>query len=184
MARERQVIDEAFPGDVVGIVDKGTLRIGDTLLEEAPKDAPTFSDIPRFPPEHFVRVLSADPMRRKQLDTGLKQLSEEGAAQVFYQESIAGPAPIVGAVGMLQFDVLVHRLEHEYGVTAKLDFLPYKFARWVEGPATTIDLLASGTGRSLVFDSKERPLLLFESEWSLRTAQEKGDGVQFHDIAP
>jgi peptide chain release factor 3 len=80
MARERQAIDEAFPGDVVGIVDKGTLRIGDTLLEEAPsKNAPTFRDIPRFPPETFVRVLSADPMRRKQLDTGLKQLSEEGA---------------------------------------------------------------------------------------------------------
>jgi peptide subunit release factor RF-3 len=71
MARERQAIDEAFAGDVVGIVDKGTLRIGDTLLEDAPsKNAPVFGDIPRFPPEHFVRVLSADPMRRKQLDTG------------------------------------------------------------------------------------------------------------------
>jgi peptide chain release factor 3 len=80
--------------------------------------------------------------------------------------------------------VLLHRLEHEYGVTAKLEFLPYKYARWVQGPAPTIDLLASGTGRTLVYDSRERPLLLFESEWSLRTAQEKGEGVEFFDIAP
>ena len=99
-------------------------------------------------------------------------------------ESIAGPAPIVGAVGMLQFDVLLHRLEHEYGVAGKLEFLPYRYARWVQGPRETIDLLASGLGRTLVYDSREQPLLLFESEWSLRTAQEKGEGVSFHEIAP
>src|SRR5690606_8874836 len=115
----------------------------------------------------------ADPLRRKQLDTGLRQLSEEGAAQVFYSDSGAGPAPIVGAVGMLQFDVLLHRLEHEYGVQAKLEFLPYRLARWVEGNAEAIDRLGSGIGRSLVYDSKDRPLVLFESEWSLKTAVEK-----------
>ena len=181
LARDRTIIEEAWPGDVIGIHDRGTLRIGDTLSSDGDLE---FSGIPRFSPEHFARVRIGDPLRRKQLDTGLQQLSEEGAAQVFYQESIAGPAPIVGAVGMLQFDVLLHRLEHEYGVTAKLDFLPYRFARWVDGPRQAIDLLASGTGRTLVYDSRERPLLLFESEWSLRTAQEKSEGVSFHDIAP
>ena len=181
MARERTLVEEAWPGDVVGIHDRGNLRIGDTLSNNGNLE---FSGIPRFSPEHFARIRIADPLRRKQLDTGLKQLSEEGAAQVFFGESIAGPAAIVGAVGMLQFDVLLHRLEHEYGVGAKLDFLPYKVARWVEGPQDAIERLGSGIGRSLVFDSKERPLVLFETTWSLRTAMEKETSVTFHDIAP
>ncbi|MEX2582380.1 MAG: peptide chain release factor 3 [Gemmatimonadota bacterium] len=181
LARERTLVEEAWPGDVIGIHDRGNLRIGDTLSANGDLE---FSGIPRFSPEHFARVQIADPLRRKALDTGLKQLSEEGAAQVFYGDSGAGPTPIVGAVGMLQFDVLLHRLENEYGVAAKLDFLPYKVARWVEGPANDIDRLGSGIGRSLVYDSKDRPLVLFESEWSLKTALEKEAAVTFHDIAP
>ncbi len=181
LARERTHIEEAWPGDVVGIHDRGTLRVGDTLSTDGNVE---FTGIPRFSPEHFARIRIADPLRRKQLDTGLRQLSEEGAAQVFYSDTGAGPAPIVGAVGMLQFDVLLHRLEHEYGVHAKLDFLPYRLARWVEGNTDAVDRLGSGIGRSLVYDSKDRPLVLFESEWSLRTAIEKEADLRFHDIAP
>ena len=181
LARDRTLIEEAWPGDVIGIHDRGSLRIGDTLSADGDLQ---FQGIPRFSPELFARIRIGDPLRRKQLDTGLQQLSEEGAAQVFYQESIAGPSPMVGAVGMLQFDVLLHRLEHEYGVTAKLDFLPYKHARWVEGPADAIDRLASGIGRTLVYDSKERPLILFESEWTMRTAIDKEKDVAFHDVSP
>src|SRR5690606_27890242 len=156
------------------------LRIGDTLSSDGDLE---FSGIPRFSPEHFARIRIADPLRRKQLDNGLQQLSEEGAAQVFYQESIAGPAPIVGAVGMLQFDVLLHRLEHEYGVVGKLEFLPYRFARWVVGPRKIIDQLASGIGRTQVYDSHMQLLILFESEWSLRSGQEKGEGVACDEFA-
>jgi len=181
LARERTLVEEAWPGDVIGIHDRGNLRIGDTLSADGDLE---FSGIPRFSPEHFARVRIADPLRRKQLDTGLTQLSEEGAAQVFYADHGAGPQPIVGAVGMLQFDVLLHRLEHEYAVAAKLDFLPYKLARWVVGPADDIDRVGSGIGRSLVYDSRERPLVLFESQWSLRTATEKETKLAFHDIAP
>ncbi|HUE95747.1 MAG TPA: EF-Tu/IF-2/RF-3 family GTPase, partial [Longimicrobiaceae bacterium] len=181
LARERTLVDEAWPGDVVGIHDRGNLRVGDTLSANGTLE---FGGIPRFSPEHFARVRIADPLRRKQLDTGLKQLSEEGAAQVFYGDSGAGPAPLVGAVGMLQFDVLLHRLENEYGVTAKLDFLPYKLARWVEGPVADIERVGNGIGRTLVYDAKERPLILFESEWSLRTTVEKEERLTFHDIAP
>ncbi|HUE95844.1 MAG TPA: peptide chain release factor 3 [Longimicrobiaceae bacterium] len=181
LARERTQIEEAWPGDVIGIHDRGNLRIGDTLSANGDLE---FSDIPRFSPEHFARVRIGDPLRRKQLDTGLKQLSEEGAAQVFYGDSGVGPSALVGAVGMLQFDVLLHRLEHEYGVSAKLDFLPYKLARWVEGPSADIERVAGGIGRSLVYDSKDRPLILFESEWSLRTVVEKETSLAFHDIAP
>jgi peptide chain release factor 3 len=181
LARDRTLVEEAWPGDVIGIHDRGSLRIGDTLSADGDLE---FQGIPRFSPELFARIRIGDPLRRKQLDNGLQQLSEEGAAQVFYQESIAGPSAMVGAVGNLQFDVLLHRLEHEYGVTAKLDFLPYKHARWVEGSRPAIDQLASGIGRTLVYDSRERPLLLFESEWSLRTAMEKAPDVRFHEIAP
>jgi peptide chain release factor 3 len=181
LARDRTLIEEAWPGDVIGIHDRGSLRIGDTLSADGDLE---FQDIPRFSPEHFARIRIGDPLRRKQLDTGLEQLSEEGAAQVFYQESIAGPAPIVGAVGMLQFDVLLHRLQHEYGVSAKLEFLPYKHARWVEGPDDAIERVTNGIGRALVYDVKERPLVLFESEWALRTAVEKETSVRFHDSAP
>jgi peptide chain release factor 3 len=181
LARDRTLIEEAWPGDVIGIHDRGSLRIGDTLSADGDLE---FQDIPRFSPEHFARIRIGDPLRRKQLDTGLEQLSEEGAAQVFYQESIAGPAPIVGAVGMLQFDVLLHRLQHEYGVSAKLEFLPYKHARWVEGPDDAIERVTNGIGRALVYDVKERPLVLFESEWALRTAVEKETSVHFHDSAP
>ncbi len=181
LARDRTLVEEAWPGDVIGIHDRGSLRIGDTLSANGDLE---FQGIPRFSPELFARIRIGDPLRRKQLDNGLQQLSEEGAAQVFYQESIAGPSAMVGAVGNLQFDVLLHRLEHEYGVTAKLDFLPYKHARWVEGARAEIDQLASGIGRTLVYDSRERPLLLFESEWSLRTAMEKAPNVRFHEIAP
>jgi peptide chain release factor 3 len=181
LARDRTLIEEAWPGDVIGVHDRGSLRIGDTLSADGDLE---FQGIPRFSPELFARIRINDPLRRKALDNGLQQLSEEGAAQVFYQESIAGPSPIVGAVGNLQFDVLLHRLEHEYGVAAKLEFLPYKHARWVEGPRRIIDQLASGIGRTLVYDSRERPLLLFESEWSVRTAAEKAPEVEFHEIAP
>ena len=188
MARERQAIDEAFPGDVVGIVDKGTLRIGDTLVETAGKNPPTFRDIPRFPPETFVRVLSADPMRRKQLDTGLKQLSEEGAAQVFFAEADAklgsGPSPIVGAIGQLQFDVMSFRLETEYGAPAKLEPLGYGHPRWVTGDRKDIEKAGTAHGRILLYDTKGNPMLLFADRWAMRSAVEKETRLQFHEAAP
>jgi peptide chain release factor 3 len=188
MARERQAIDEAWPGDVVGIVDKGTLRIGDTLLENAPKEMPLFRDIPRFPPEHFSRVLTADPMRRKQLDTGLQQLSEEGAAQVFYSSADvragSGPSPIVGAVGQLQFDVLLHRLEHEYNAPAKLESMGYGHPRWVTGDKSEIERVANWQGRLLVYDVKGHPVMLFSDKWALRAALEREKTVVFHDVSP
>jgi peptide chain release factor 3 len=170
-------------------VDKGTLRIGDTLLEDAPsKNAPMFNDIPRFPPEQFVRVLSADPMRRKQLDTGLKQLSEEGAAQVFFAEADArlgsGPAPIVGAIGQLQFDVMSFRLETEYGAPAKIEAIGYAHPRWVTGKREDIDRVGAVHGRLLLYDAKGAPLILFSDKWALRSALDRETSVTWHDSAP
>jgi peptide chain release factor 3 len=181
MARERTLIEEAWPGDVIGIHDRGNLRIGDTLSADGDLE---FGGIPRFSPEHFARILISDPLKRKQLDTGLQQLSEEGAAQVFYAESITGPAPIVGAVGQLQFDVLLHRLEHEYGVRARLERMSYVAARWVEAPPAEVDRLAGGHGRMLVYDAKQKPLVLFDSEWTMRTTIDREKAIAFHDVAP
>jgi peptide chain release factor 3 len=181
MAQERKHVDEAWPGDVVGIHDRGSLRIGDTLSENGPLQ---IEEMPRFSPEHFARISVRDPLRRKHLDKGLRQLSEEGAAQVFYATTHAGPEPLVGAVGRLQFEVLLHRLQHEYGVAATLSNLPYGYARWVTGAATEIERLGGTAGRSLVYDAKNRPLLLFESEWTMRHTIERHEDLQFHDVAP
>jgi peptide chain release factor 3 len=182
LARERTHVEEAWAGDVIGLHDRGTLRVGDTLSANG---ALEFTGIPRFSPEHFARVHVTDPLRRKHLDTGLQQLSEEGAAQVFYAQSITGPAPIVGAVGQLQFDVLLHRLEHEYGVKARLERMSYTRARWVEGPMSEIERVAGGGyGRTLVFDAKEKPLILFDSEWTMKTTAEREKELRFYDVAP
>ena len=182
LARERTHVEEAWAGDVIGIHDRGSLRVGDTLSADGDLE---FTGIPRFSPEHFARVYVPDPLRRKHLDTGLQQLSEEGAAQVFYAESITGPAPIIGAVGQLQFDVLLHRLEHEYGVKARLERMSYTRARWVEGPMREIERVAGGGyGRALVYDAKEKPLILFDSEWTMKTTVEREKDLQFFDVAP
>jgi peptide chain release factor 3 len=167
---------------VIGLHDRGTLRIGDALSSNGDVE---FGGIPRFSPEHFARISVPDPLRRKHLDEGLRQLSVEGAAQVFYAESIAGPAPLVGAVGQLQFDVMLHRLEHEYGVAARLEALPYHYARWVEGPEEEIRRVAlGGYGRTLVHDSKGRPLVLFDNEWTLRNTVEREKELSWFDVAP
>jgi peptide chain release factor 3 len=181
LARERTAVEDAWPGDVIGLHDRGTFRVGDTITTGQPLE---FANIPRFSPEHFSRVRLSDPLRRKQLDTGLRQLSEEGAAQVFYEESMAGPSPMVGAVGQLQFDVLLLRLENEYGVPAKLDRLPFTVARWVEGPLDEIERVGDGYGKKLVFDSRGAPLILFENDYVLRGTMEREGKLQFHAVAP
>ncbi len=143
-----------------------------------------FQGIPRFAPEHFARIVLADPMKRKQLDTGLRQLTEEGAAQVFYADGAAGPTPIVGAVGMLQFDVMASGCEHEYGAPCRIEKIGFRYPRWVVGPAAAIDRAASVGGRLRLYDAAGHPVMIFENEWSLRTVQEFEKGLQFLEAAP
>jgi len=183
MARERTAITEAWPGDVIGVMDRGVLRIGDTLSNDGDLE---FQGIPRFPPEHFARVIVKDPMRRKQLDTGLRQLTEEGAAQVFFTSGTdtTSPTPIVGAVGLLQFDVMLFRLETEYGVPCKFEPFAGRYPRWVVGPTDDIERVARGQGTTLLFDAKGNPLLLFQDAWALRWAQDKEKTITFLETAP
>ena len=183
LARERTAVEEAWPGDVIGVMDRGNLRIGDTLSSDADLE---FSGIPRFAPEHFARIILADPMKRKQLDAGLRQLTEEGAAQVFFTSGTetAGPTPIVGAVGMLQFDVMLHRLEHEYGAPCRLEKITARYPRWVVGPAEEIERVARDRGRLLLYDARGNPLILFEDSWGLRWVLERERAVTFHEVSP
>src|SRR5213083_1302547 len=159
--RERETINVAYAGDILGLVNPGQFAIGDTLHTGAPL---RFLDIPRFPAEHFGRVRLQDT-RSKQFDEGLRQLEEEGLMQIFYVAS-GRREPIVGVVGALQFDVIASRLRTEYGVAAEIEPAQYAVARWIADPAIKLPLL---TGQvTLAADRRDRPVLLFGSEWELQ----------------
>jgi peptide chain release factor 3 len=159
--RERETIDVAYAGDIIGLVNPGQFVIGDTLHTGAPV---RYSGVPRFPAEHFGRVRLQDT-RYKQFDEGLRQLEEEGLMQVFYTSGDRR-APIVGVVGALQFDVITSRLRSEYGVAVQVEPASYAVARWIPDPSRAIPLL---TGQiTLVADRHEHRALLFGSEWELQ----------------
>ncbi len=176
LAQERTVIDEAYSGDIIGLWDPGVLRIGDTLCEGTPLE---FEGIPRFSPEHFVRVRLEDPLKRKQLKKGLDQLSEEGAVQLFFDRKRLEREPILGAVGVLQFEVIQARLKSEYRVNVGFDALPFHLARWIEGDALNLDKFELSGRTTCVLDVEDRPLVLFDSEWLLQMAQTDNPNVRF-----
>jgi peptide chain release factor 3 len=180
LARERSHGDRAVAGDVVGLHDRGDLRVGDTLTVE-PLEYP---GVPRFSPEHFALVRLEDPLGRKHLDKGLRHLAEEGTILLLYSESLSGPVPIVGAVGRLQFDVLLDRLRREYRVDAVLERLPFRCARWVTGPEDALLRVSAGYGARKVRDADGHDMLLFESEWALERAAAKEPSVSFIDAQP
>jgi peptide chain release factor 3 len=175
LAQERVQIEEAFSGDVIGLWDPGILRIGDSLCEGAGLE---FEGIPRFSPEHFVRVRVADPLKRKQLKKGLEQLSEEGAVQLFFDRRRLERDPVLGAVGVLQFDVTQYRLKAEYGASVTFERLPYLHARWVEGDVE-LDRLDRPGSSTCVLDVEGRPLVLFMNDWALQRASEDHPKVKF-----
>ena len=152
------------------------MRIGDTLAEGRSFE---FEGVPRFSPEHFVQVTLKDPMKRKQLKKGLQQLSEEGAVQLFFDRHRLERDPILGAVGVLQFEVIEHRLESEYKVAIQLRTLPYKYARWVEGEPFSPAMFDQGRGTTCVSDAEGRWIVLFENDWALRAAPEDHPHLRF-----
>jgi len=182
-AQERVVVDEAWPGDIVGMLDTtGDLRIGDTLCEGKP--AFEYEGVPRFSPEHFAGILILDPMKRKQLKKGLDQLAEEGVVQVYKQRGLGDKDPILGAVGALQFEVLQARLKSEYSVDVKIEKLPYIHARWVEGPGLDADYFERREDSRCLMDRDGLPVVLFKSDWGLRWAEENYKTLKFLKTAP
>jgi peptide chain release factor 3 len=181
MASERTAIEDAFPGDVIGLFDPGQYRIGDTLTEGARFD---FECVPRFSPEHFAVVRSKDPLKRKQMSKGLEQLAEEGTIQIFQQIQMGMKDPIVGVVGVLQFEVLQFRMEHEYGADLIVDKLPYSQARWVVADKFDAKAFNWEGNRQTVQDRDGQFLVLFRDEWALQHALDKNPEFQFLAHAP
>ena len=175
MADEREAVEKAYPGDIIGLFDTGVFRLGDTLCDGKKI---CYEGIPVFAPEHFERVSAFDSMKRKQFVKGITQLAVEGAIQTFKRPEIGREELIVGVVGVLQFDVLEHRLRTEYGVEIRREPLDYRFVRWIEEcPCEPPDLkLSSST--TLAADRFDRPVLLFQNEWSIRWAEENNKGLK------
>ncbi len=166
MAQDREIAEEAFAGDIIGIFDPGNFRIGDTIISSNRKFE--FDPIPVFAPENFARVEPKDSMKRKQFLKGIEQLSQEGAVQLYKQPDIGTETYVMGVVGILQFDVLEYRLKSEYNVDIVRTPLPYRLARWVKSDSEGFDpkeMTLTSTSL-LVMDRDDEPVVLFESEWA------------------
>ncbi len=175
MAQTKSIVDDAFPGDVIGLYDSGTFKIGDTLTEG---DNFMFKGIPRFSPEIFREVRITDPFKSKQLEKGIRYLTDEGLAQLFTQN--LGNRKVIGVVGELQFDVMKFRLLHEFG--ASCDFYPLSFhkALWVKySSKDDIDELMRIRSNNLYYDKNNNLVYLAESEFSLRMAQQNNPKAEF-----
>ena len=180
MAAEREIIEEAYAGDIIGVFDPGIFSIGDTLCAPGKKFA--FDPIPTFAPEHFERIRSVDTMKRKQFLKGVEQIAQEGAIQIFKTPYSGMEEVIVGVVGTLQFDVLEYRLRAEYNVELYKEGLPFEYLRWIvredeeAPPLKEEDLLLPGDAK-LVEDYKGNQLLLFASQWSIQWVAERNKGL-------
>jgi len=178
LAQDGTIVDEAFPGDVIGFYDSGIFRIGDTLTENGDF---TYEAIPRFQPEFFARVHLRDAMKRKQFIKGMDQLAEEGALQKYHDLHSGTESPVIGAVGALQFEVLEYRLKHEYGVDIFLEHLPLSVARWVLGKE--INLESTGN-RLVVQDEDHNYLILFANKHYLDWEINKNKEVTYLEHPP
>lgn len=180
-AQERETVDEAFPGDVVGLVNSGELVLGDTLVEG---ENVHYDPIPLFPPEHFCRVIVDDPSRRKQFNKALDLLQREGAIQIFWPPEESTRMPIMGAVGQLQFEVVAHRLKTDYGVEARFEPMSFRLARWVVGTPEDLETFEPSRLALKVVDGNDRLVCLFPSEWDLDYTAEKNPKLQFLSVSP
>jgi peptide chain release factor 3 len=169
MAQERATVDEAYAGDIIGVHDSGHFKIGDTVFTGKGVE---FLGIPQFSPECFGRLTLRDPMKRKQLQKGISELCEEGLVQMFLDPKVGGQDPILGVVGILQFDVMMFRLQDEYRVECRLERLPYEIARWVKAaPGSNVDIPSLDMRVPLVKDVHDQWVVLCKSDWELQFLQ-------------
>lgn len=175
LARSKEVVEDAFPGDVIGLFDTGNFKIGDTLTEG---ENFYYTGIPSFSPELFREVVNKDPMKTKQLEKGIMQLTDEGVAQLFTQHN--GNRKIIGCVGDLQFEVIQHRLLNEYG--AKVDFVPLNFykACWISGDEKKIQEYIKYKSANVMHDKDDNLVYLAESEWFLNTEIQNNPEITFN----
>jgi peptide chain release factor 3 len=178
LAQDRTHVDEAYAGDIIGIHNHGTIKIGDTFTH---REALKFTGIPNFAPEHFRRAVLKNPIKAKQLEKGLRQLSEEGAVQVF--RPMTGNGFILGAVGVLQFDVTMARLEAEYGVEAAYVPADFAAARWVQSSdKSKLDAFIRKNQANLTYDTEGHLAYLAPSKWRLDHVMEQWPEITFHKV--
>lgn len=170
MGDERHILEEAYPGDIVSLFNPGSFRIGTTIYADSPV---RFNVIPLFTPEHFMKVSTKDPFKRKQLRQGLKQLAEEGVVHVFEVPNGVGNELLLGTVGALQFDVVKHRMLTEYNCELNMSPVSYNAARWLPAGQDVIDKLESSYSTHVTKDMEEHPIVLFDSAYALSQAEEK-----------
>ncbi|WP_066890374.1 peptide chain release factor 3 [Clostridium nigeriense] len=175
MAQDREIVEEAYAGDIIGVFDPGIFSIGDTLC--APSKKFKFEGIPTFAPEHFARVRPVDSMKRKQFVKGVTQIAQEGAIQVFRESFVGMEEIIVGVVGVLQFEVLEYRLKNEYNVDIKMDRLPFRYVRWIENKDIDMDKLNLTSDAKKVKDFKDRNILIFQNDWGISWALDHNKGL-------
>ena len=177
--RERETVDEAFAGDVVGLVGHSEFCIGDTLAEDP---ALVFDEIPRFAPESFAWIHSASTAQFKRFREGLDQLLQEGVVQSFLLHNATQRVPLLGAVGPLQFDVVQYRLQTEYGAESRLEHGPWKVVRWIADGVADETMLPSGA--RLASDVAEQTVILFTEEWSCNFFIERNPGIKLQTLPP
>lgn len=175
-AQERDTVEEAYPGDVVGLTNPGAFLLGDTVSVTS---FPGFDEVPAFVPETFVGLRNLDVGRLKHFEKGIDQLCEEGLVDVFHDRRAQRREPILGAVGRLQFEVVQHRLMSEYGVKTALEPLPFELIRWLDGSAEDIDAVYWGQNAKLVEDAKGRPAALITTAWLLKHLEDQNPKVTF-----
>ena len=179
MAAEREIIDEAYAGDIIGVFDPGIFSIGDTVTVPGKKFK--FSGIPTFEPEHFMRVSPKDTMKRKQFVKGMEQIAQEGAIQIFKLPGAGLEEVIVGVVGTLQFDVFQYRMRSEYGVELYMEGLPYEHLRVITACPCKPEDLVLCTGSAILEDFRGRLLVAFGGEWSVGFLTKHNPGLELAD---
>ena len=180
MAENREIIEEAYAGDIIGVFDPGIFSIGDTVCD--PKMKVQFEGIPTFAPEHFAAIEQVDTLKRKQFVKGITQIAQEGAIQIFTEPGGGMERVIVGVVGVLQFEVLEYRLKNEYGVAIRRSDLPYGYIRWIASRDADPKTMTLTSDTKWVQDLKGNNLLLFASEWNIQWALERNEGLRLTEF--
>ena len=179
MAAEREIVEEAYAGDIIGVFDPGLFSIGDTITVPGKKFK--YSGIPTFEPEHFMRVAPKDTMKRKQFIKGTEQIAQEGAIQIFKIPGAGLEEVIVGVVGTLQFDVFEYRMKSEYGVDLYMTGLPYDHLRLITNCPCPPEDLVLCTGSAILEDFRDRLLVAFGGEWSVGFLTKHNPGLELAD---
>ena len=179
--QDREVVDDAYPGDIIGLNNPGMFSIGDTLYTGSHLE---YEGIPCFSPEIFSWLRNPNPSAFKNFRKGVNELREEGAVQILYDIDESKRDPILAAVGQLQLDVVTHRLKNEYGVDSLLESMPYQLARWISEGWSALDEIGRVFNCKIVKDSWNRPVILFKNDWNLNQILEDHSKLKLNKVAP